>query len=68
MFLRGLRLANQATEDTSKGNCLLHGTSRRGGSQGLQMEWQVVLDGGARLDGLDLEGSADVGQHRGAKG
>ncbi len=31
------------------------------------MEGQVVLDGGARLNRLDLEGGADVGQHRGAE-
>lgn len=32
------------------------------------MEWEVVLDGCTRLDGLDLEGGADVGEHRGAEG
>lgn len=68
VLLGRLRLANKAAEDAGEGNGLLHGTTRRGGSQGLEVEGQVVLDGSAGLDGLNLEGGADVGEHGGAKG
>lgn len=63
-----LRLADQAAQHTGQRDRLLHGTAWRGGGQCLQMEWEVVLDGGGGLDGLDLEGSADVGEGAGSKG
>jgi hypothetical protein len=63
-----LGLADQTAENSCKSDGLLHGTTRRGGSQGLQVEGQVVLDRGRRLNGLNLEGGTDVGQGAGAKG
>jgi hypothetical protein len=63
----GLRLADEATEHSCKGNGLFHSPPWRGGGESLQVEGQVVLDGGRRLYGLDLEGSADVGQGAGTK-
>jgi hypothetical protein len=63
-----LRLANQTTENSSQSDGLLHGTAGRGGSQGLQVEGKVVLDGSRRLDRLDLESGTNVGQGRRAKG
>ena len=68
VFVGRLRLANQTAKNSCQSDGLLHGTARRGGSQGLQVERQVVLDGGRRLNGLDLEGSTDVGQGTGAEG
>lgn len=41
-----LGLANQASENTGKCDSFLNCTSGRRGSQGLQVEWQVVLDRG----------------------
>lgn len=67
MLVRRLRLANQTPQDPGESNGLIHGTARRGGGQCLQVEGQVVLDGGRRLDGLDLEGGADVGERTGAE-
>lgn len=32
------------------------------------MEWKVVLDRGTRLNRLDFESSADIGEHRRAEG
>lgn len=61
-------LADQAAEDSGESDGLLHGAAGRGGSESLQVEGQVVLDGSRRLDGLDLEGSTDVRQSRRAKG
>lgn len=63
-----LRLADQTAKDSCKGDGLLHGATRRGGSQSLQVERQVVLDGSRGLDGLNLKGSTDVGQGTGAEG
>ena len=60
VLVRGLGLADQATEDARQGNSLFHGTSGRGRGQSLQVEGEVVLDGGAGLDSLDLEGGTDV--------
>ena len=68
MLVRGLRLADQTAENSRKSDSLLHGTTGRGGSQSLQVEGQVVLDGSRRLDGLNLEGGTDVGQGAGAEG
>ena len=68
VFVGRLRLANQTAKDSCKSDGLLHGTARRSGSQGLQVERQVVLDGSRRLDGLDLKSGTDVGQGAGAKG
>jgi hypothetical protein len=62
-----LRLADQTAEDSCKSDGLLHGTARRGGGQGLQVEGQVVLDRGRRLNGLNLKGGTDVGQGAGAE-
>ncbi len=63
-----LGLANQAAEHAGQGDSLLHGPAGRRRSQGLQVEGQVVLDGGAGLDSLDLQGSTDVGQRGGPEG
>lgn len=63
-----LRLADQTPKNASESNGLLHGAAGRGGGQCLQMEGKVVLDGGRRLDGLDLEGGADVGEGARTKG
>lgn len=68
VILRGLRLADQTTQNAGQGDGLLHGATGRGGSQSLQMERQVVLDGRTRLHRLHLESRADVGEHRGPKG
>lgn len=62
-----LRLADQTAKDSCKGDGLLHGTTGRGGSQSLQVERQVVLDGSRGLDRLNLEGGTDVGQGTGAE-
>lgn len=68
VFLRRLGLADQTPQDASESNRFLHSTARRSGGQGLQVEGQVVLDRGGRLDGLNLEGSTDVGKRAGAEG
>lgn len=68
VFVRGLGLANQAAEDAGQRDGLLHGATGAGGGQGLEMKGQIVLDGGTRLHRLDLEGSTDIGEHRGPKG
>ena len=62
VFMRRLGLADQTPEHAGEGNRLLHGTARGGGGQCLQVERKIVLDGSGGLDGLDLEGSADVGE------
>lgn len=62
-----LRLANESTKNPGKGNSLLHRTAWGCWCQGLQVEWQVVLDWCRRLNWLDLKGSADVGQGTGTK-
>lgn len=67
VILRGLGLADEPSEDAGKSDGLLHGAARRGRGQGLQVEGQVVLDGGARLNGLHLQRGADVGEHRRAE-
>ena len=64
----GLRLADQAPQDTGEGDGFLHSTAGGGGGQGLQVERQVVFDGGGGLNGLNFEGGTDVGQRAGAKG
>lgn len=68
VLVRRLRLADQAPEHTGQSDRFLHGTARGGGGQGLEVEGKVVLDGSGRLDGLDLESSADVGEGAGAEG
>lgn len=60
MLMRGLGFPNQSTQDSSKCHSFVHGPTRRGGSQGLQVEWKVMLDRCRRLNGLDLEGSTDI--------
>ena len=67
MLMSGLRLANQAAQDTGKGDSFLHSTARRRRSKSLQMEGQVVLDGSAALDSLHLKSRADVSKRRGAE-
>lgn len=68
VILRGLRLADQTAKNAGQGNGLLHGATGRSGSQSLQVERQVVLNGRTRLYRLHLESRADVGEHRGPKG
>ena len=67
MLIRRLGLADQAAENTSEGDSLVHGSAGRSRGEGLEMEGQVVLDGRAGLHGLHLEGGADVGQRRRAE-
>lgn len=67
VLLRGLRLANEAAKNSSEGDGLLHGTARRGRGQSLQVKGEVVLDGGAGLNRLDLESGTNVGEHRGTE-
>lgn len=62
-----LRLADQAAEHASERDGLLHGTARGGRGQCLQVEGQVVLDGGGGLHGLHFEGGADVGEGAGTE-
>lgn len=47
MFLGGLRLANQAAQDTSKGDSFFNCASRRSRGEGLQVERKIVLYGRA---------------------
>lgn len=58
-----LGLVDQSAQDASKGDGLLHGAAWGRWCQGLQVERQVVLDGGAGGDGLNLERGTDVGEH-----
>ena len=67
VLVSGLGLADEPAKNASEGDRLLHCSARRGRGEGLQVEGQVVLDGGAGLDGLDLEGSTDVCEGRGAE-
>ena len=68
MLSNRLGLADQPSQHAGQGHGLLHSTTGRRWRQSLQMEGQIVLDGGAGLDGLDLQGGTDVGQHGWAKG
>ena len=68
MLSNRLGLADQTSQHASQGHCLLHSTTGRCWRQSLQVEGQVVLDGGTGLDGLDLQGGANVGQHGWAEG
>ena len=65
VLVGGLRLPNQPTEDAGESDRLLHSPTGRGRGEGLQVEGQVMLDGSARLDRLNLESSAYVAQHGG---
>jgi hypothetical protein len=67
VLLRRLRLSDQASQNSSKSDGLFHGTSWRGRGKSLQVEWEVVLDGCTRLNGLDLESGANIGEHRRAE-
>lgn len=62
VLVRWLRLADKTPKDASKGDRLFHSPPRRRGGQCLQVEREVVLNRSGRLDRLDLEGGADVGQ------
>lgn len=61
VLLRGLRLANQTTENSRERDSFLHSAARRRWSEGLKMKGQIMFDRSARLDGLNLERSTDVG-------
>lgn len=67
MFMRGLRLADQTSEDSGQRDGFFHGPPRRRWRQCLQMERKIVLDWRGGLDRFDLEGSADIGQGAGTK-
>ena len=67
VFLGRLRLADQATKHTGESDRFLHGPAGRSGGQSLQVERKVVLNRGGRLNGLDLKGSADVGEGAGTE-
>jgi hypothetical protein len=60
VLVRRLRLADQATEDASQSDGLLHCPTRRGGGQCLKMEWEVMLDRSGGLNRFDFKRSADV--------
>lgn len=60
VVVRRLGLANQTAENAGQGNSFFHGTARRGGSQSLEVERQIMFNGSARLHWLDLESGADV--------
>lgn len=47
MVVLGLRLADEAAKHTGQSNGFIHSATRRRGSQSLEVEWQVVLDGSA---------------------
>lgn len=66
--LARLRLTDQPAKNSSQCHSFLHGTARRSRCQSLQMERQIVLNGGTGLHWFDLESSADVGEHRGTEG
>lgn len=68
MLMRRLRLPDQTTEHAGESYSFLHSTARRRRRQGLQVEGQVVLDGGTGLDGLNLQGGANISQRRGPEG
>lgn len=68
MLMRGLRLADQTSEDSGQRDGFFHGPPRRRRRQCLQMERKIVLDWRGGLDGFDLEGSTDIGQGAGTKG
>lgn len=63
MLMRRLGLANETTENTGKGDSLLHRPTGRSWGESLQVERKVVLDGSTGLDWLDLKSGADVGEH-----
>lgn len=63
----GLGLADQTPKDTGESDGLFHSTARRSGSQCLQVEGQVVLDGSRGLNGLNLESGANVGEGAGSE-
>jgi hypothetical protein len=67
MFVWRLRLVDQTAEDAGKCHSFLHSPTRRGRRKSLQVEGKVVLDRGAGLYRLYLEGSADVGERRGTE-
>jgi hypothetical protein len=62
MFMSRLRLANKAFENARQSDGFLHSPSRRCWGKCLQVERQVVLDWGRRLNRLHLESSADIGK------
>jgi hypothetical protein len=64
VLLGRLGLSDQASKNSSKSDGLFHGTSWRGRGKSLQVEWEVMLDRCTRLDGLDLESGANIGEHR----
>lgn len=68
VLVRWLGLADQAPQHTGQGDGLLHSATGGGGCQCLQVEGQVVLDGGGGLNGFNLESGADVGEGAGSKG
>lgn len=68
MLMWGLGLADQAAEDAGQRNGFLHGPAWRRGGQRLQMEREVVFDGGGGLNGFDFEGGTDVGEGTGTEG
>lgn len=68
VLVRGLRLANQAAEDAGQRNGFLHGPSWRCWGERLQVEGEVVFDGGGGLDGFNFEGGTDVGEGAGTEG
>src|SRR6478609_2545591 len=67
VLLGRLGLSDQTTENSGKGNGLFHRTSWRSRGKGLQVKRQVVLDGCTRLNGLNFESGANIGEHRGSE-
>jgi hypothetical protein len=67
VLVRRLRLPNQAAENASQSDGLLHGPAGRGGGQCLKVEGEVMLDRSRGLDRFNFKRSADVGKRAGAE-
>jgi hypothetical protein len=67
VLVRRLRLANQAAENASQSDGLLHCPARRGGGQCLKVEREVMLDRSGGLYRFNFKRSADVGKGAGTE-
>lgn len=62
MFVLGLRLSDQTTQNTGECDGLLHGSTRRSWCEGLQVKGQIVLDRCRGLHRFHLKSGTNVGQ------
>lgn len=62
-----LRLANQAAENASQSDGLLHCPARRGGGQCLKVEREVMFDRSGGLDRFNFKRSTDIGKRAGTE-